>query len=134
MQTAFKKYDFVGVKKVVSDKAFFQDMSLFFIRDITDSSITYDEYYGENLLKKHVIVDNLDPEVFEAKNIKAIFKITEYYPETATFKANPTIFSSIAEITTDAPAYFLTSVMILCDVDCKVLGIDLEAPWPPKAA
>jgi len=135
---SFQLYDFVGLRsgqklKTVVKELDKVDGRVFFIREIVGADeYACDVYRGENLTEKHFI-KVLDLENYEKKKIRATFKIREFYPNTGTFVDNPTVFNGIDAIQTDAPRYAIWSVSIVCDSDCKALGIDPAAPWPPKA-
>lgn len=128
----FALYDWVGLKKEKEKlRVASQEQQLFFIREKNqDGSYVCDEYLGENHVRNHVIT-TLTEENYEKKDIKATYKIREYYPDTGTFVDNPTVFTSVDSIRTDAPHYAIWGVSIVCDTDCKTLGIDPTAPWPP---
>lgn len=129
----FVIYDFVSPIKNTSKAQFITDQ-YFFIREINeDGTYVCDEFQGENHIRKHVIVQ-LPVEMYEKKNVRAFYTILESYPETNTYVLNPTAFPSIESIRTDAPRYAIWGVSIVCGIDCKALGIDPAAPWPPKAA
>ncbi len=134
----FQLYNFVGLKKNPNIKTIVREIDkvddrIYFVREIlANNEYVCDVYDGENRITNHYVV-TLDDN-YEKKNIRATFKIREYYPDTGIFIDNQTVFTSIEAIESDAPNYAIWGVSIVCDADCKALGIDPAAPWPPKAA
>jgi len=142
----FKVYSWVGLKKEKYKNAGdieYDDsvQQLFFVREIlSNDEYVCDYYEGENHIRNHYIAQ-LNSENCENKEVKATFNIREYYPDTARFVDNPRVFNSIAEIEEaitnneiKTPLYSIWKISIFCDSDCRALGIDPAAPWPPKAA
>jgi len=139
----FNIYDWIGEKQNDEKKIINTNTppQLFFIREEIGNDIYIcDEYSGENHIRNHVKI-KLEKDVYEKKEIKATYKIREYYPDTARFVDNPRVFNSIAEIEEaitnneiKTPLYSIWKISIFCDSDCRALGIDPAAPWPPKAA
>lgn len=131
----FNLYTFVGLKEEKKENLTPNlDQKTYFIREIlADDTYICDVYDEEKHVSNHLKI-KLSSEDYEKKDIKATYKIREYYPDTGTFVDNPTVFTSIESIRTDAPRYAIWGVSIVCDTDCKTLGIDPAAPWPPKAA
>lgn len=140
----FQLYDFIGLSpnqklKTVIKELDKVDSRIFFIREILENGeYICDVYLGENLIEKHYIT-TLPIDSYEKKDIKATYKIREYYPTTATWIDNPRIFGSITEIENavtngEVTAQFweVWGLSIYCNSDCKKFGIDPSAPWPPK--
>lgn len=137
----FKLYDFVGLNPNQKIKTIIKNLDqidnrVYFVREILENDVYIcDVYDGENRVENHYEI-KLDLENYEKKNIRATFKIREYYPDTGTFVDNPTVFTSIESVLAAGarvPAFAIWNVSIVCDTDCKALGIDPTAPWPPKA-
>lgn len=128
----FRKYDFIGLKaekKLQIDKT----ETVYFIRDITESAYICDVYEGENHITNHYAL-KIDDESYEKKNVRALFRVTEFFPDRPQFNERTETFLSVEDIATEAPHWMISKIIILCDSDCKALGIDPAAPWPPKAA
>lgn len=138
----FQLYDFIGLSpnqklKTVIKELDKVDSKIFFIREILENGeYICDVYLGENLIEKHYIT-TLPIDSYEKKDIKATYKIREFHPLTGTFVDDPKVYNTIQDAVSAgsfAPAFAIWGVSIICDSDCKALGIDPAAPWPPKAA
>lgn len=131
----FELYTFVGLKEEKKENPTPKiDHKTYFIREILDND-TYicDVYEGENHITNHykAYLPQID---YEKKNIRALFRVTEYFPDRPQFNERIETFLSVEDIVTEAPHWMISKIIILCDSDCKALGIDPAAPWPPKAA
>lgn len=135
----FKIYDFIESKqekKATVNRA--QNTTFYFIRGITETEFLCDEF-DKKIIKNSVKIPLTQAENYQIKQTKSAFKIREYYPDTAHFVDNPTVFNSIAEIgeaisknEVKTPLYLVREVSVFCDMDCRTLTIDPTAPWPPK--
>lgn len=137
----FSIYDWVGIKKekyksVVNLDYEESKQEVFFIREILgNDEYACDVYAGENLVEKHYVI-TLPIDSYEKKDVKATFKIREFYPLTGTFVDDPKVYNTIQDAVAAgslAPAFAIWGVSIICDADCRAFGIDPTAPWPPKA-
>lgn len=127
---AFQIYDFVG-QKVSPIKSPNNDSKTYFVREVLgDGAYVCDVYEGENHVTNHYTI-KLDPEKYEKKTIRALFRVTEYFPDGPRFNERTETYLSVADIVTDAPRWIISKIIILCDSDCRALGIDPEATWPP---
>lgn len=135
----FNIYDWIGEKQNDEKKIINTNTppQLFFIREEIGNDIYIcDEYSGENHMRNHVKI-KLEKDVYEKKEIKATYKIREFYPLAGEFVDNPKVYNTVQDAVTAgslAPAYAIWGISIICDSDCKAFGIDPAAPWPPKAA
>lgn len=134
----YNTYDFIGLK---NSKKRFAEYNLpdtyYFVREIHADETICDEYRGESLVNKHVVMPHFSDIDYELKKIPATFKIREYNPLTQKMTDNPQIFYTAQDACSAgllAPKFAIWSVDIICDSDCRTLGIDPNAPWPPKAA
>lgn len=131
----YNTYDFIGLK---NSKKRFVEYNLpdtyYFVREIHADETICDEYCGESLVNKHVVVPHFSNIDYELKTIPATFKIREYNPITKKMTDNPQIFYT-AQDACDAgllaPKFAIWSVEIICDADYRSFGIDPDAPWPP---
>lgn len=104
---------------------------VYFVREVlADDTYICDVYDGENHITSHYKA-YLPQTEYEKKSVRALFRVTEYFPDRPQFNERTETFLAVEDIVTEAPHWMISKIIILCDSDCKALGIDPAAPWPP---